>query len=138
MVPNYFVGVKVEEEYMQNLKKLCALCETGIGAYDIVCKEHIAELELYEKESWFQALVEAQQRQYEIDTAQQRAFVFGVSIDHKSTKPYVKLTKTNIKDIHALVKQGLGWRRIARQLQLNPRTVNKFIYRMRNRGRQLN
>lgn len=122
-------------EYEQNRDrlKLCALCWNRIKKDWVVCEDHISDMEKYRNEFWFQELVREQQRQYEIDLEEFTLLKGGnlSSLAEKSVKPRTKLTNTDKSNITRLLRQGLGWRRIAKTLKLNPKTVDKYVYRLK-------
>lgn len=118
----------------KQLVKVCALCDHTIPYHQIVCFNHKADLEQYEDELWFQELVAAQQKQYEIDMTEQRGDTFRLQIEQKQSKTRGKQlsysTKSTILKMYA---SGLGDRRIAKQLNLSYKTVNTFLWRHRKK-----
>jgi DNA-directed RNA polymerase specialized sigma24 family protein len=118
---------------MKDLVKVCALCERTIPYHQVVCKEHMPELEMYHKDTWFIELVAAQQRQYEIDLAELKLSTFGIQKEHKLVKSYTKLTYNDKLRIQQLYRNGLGYRRIAKTLQLPLGIVNMYIHRNKKR-----
>lgn len=121
-------------EHYQNRFKLCALCQNRIISGHVVCQEHLPEMEMYKNELWFQELCRAQERQYEIDVEEYR-FINGLNYVptlQKSSKSRGKgLSYQTKQSIIALYNKGFGDRRIAKQLNINYSTVNKFLYRFR-------
>lgn len=116
----------------KQLVKVCALCDHTIPYHQIVCFNHKADLEQYEDELWFQELVAAQQKQYEIDMTEQRGDTFRLQLEQKSYKSRGKQLPWRSREaIITLYKSGLGDRRIAKQLNINFYTVNKFLSRYR-------
>lgn len=126
-------------EKNQNRLKTCALCTNKIHKDHVVCEDHLEDMELYKHEFWFQELCRLEQRQYEIEVDEYRLIKHGSypATLQKSTKPRYKLTQTQKNSILKLNNQGLGWRKIAKQLTIPPYTVNKFLYRYKKNGRQL-
>lgn len=117
-----------------NRLKLCALCNNRITHLEIVCQEHTKEYQLYQNEQWFVEIVAMQQRQYEINVDEFRAVTNrAITSLQTSTKPRSKLTITDKGNIMRLMNTGKGWRKIARELNLNPFAVNKFIYRLKRK-----
>lgn len=131
-------------ETNQNRFKICALCDNRILKDHVVCEVHLPDLELYRNDFWFQELCRMQQRQYEIDVEEYWFFVRGgnvhpntVSTKVKSTKPRLKLSYSQKNNILSLNKQGLGWRKIAKKLNIPAYLVNKFLYRLNKRTKKM-
>lgn len=120
--------------------KVCALCDTKIPKHKNTCRVHEEQEEQYRNEPWFIALIEFQQRQYEIDTEQERAFRFGIASvkDQKQSKTRGKQLSNSVKrEMIDLYRGGLGDRRIAKLLKLSYKTVNTFLWRYRKQRKSL-
>ena len=123
--------------FKRELVKLCALCDTRIHHGDVVCHEHIAAMKQYHNETWFQEMVIAQLRQYEIDTIQRRSQMFGIkqAQDHIGTSPQrgKNLDRTTIQTILNYNKEGLGRNKIARLTGISTFTIGKLLRRYKKK-----
>lgn len=127
-------------EKNRNLLKLCALCNNRIHSNYVVCQEHLADLELYKDDFWFQELCRFQQRQYEIEVEEIRLvkgdrYTLFAPLQKSSKTRGKQLTNQQKQDILYLYKKGFGDRKIAKQLNLRYSSVNKFLYRYRKYSR---
>lgn len=113
----------------KQLVKVCALCDHTIPYHQIVCFAHKVDLEKYENELWFQELVAAQQKQYEIDMTEQRGDTYLLQLEQKYAKTKSKLTYKNKKDILLLKSKGIGRIKIAKALNLSKYAVDRFLMR---------
>lgn len=124
----------MEYEENRNNFKLCALCDARINKQFVVCKDHMADMELYRNEQWFQELVRMQERQYQIDVEEYTLLTRSnlPTLPEKRSKSRGKqLTNEEKFSILKLYNSGLGDRRIAKALNLEYHTVRTYLWRYR-------
>ena len=110
--------------------KVCALCDTTIESKFVVCKDCLPTYMENKEQDWLKELVAAQNRQYTIDREELSLQCGNTPARKRKTR---KLTESDKKHILNYNTKGLGPRNISKILDLNQRTIESFLYNLRNK-----
>lgn len=102
--------------------RVCALCDKTIPDTWIVCREHYKHYHEYKDDEWFQVLVVAQRRQFEIDNVEHVIIRGG-----RQYRKYRRLSTSEKIAIKYLHDRGLGAVSIGKALGIAKSTVEKYV-----------
>lgn len=105
-------------------EKKCAICGTPIRPNFKVCKKDWNLYELHKNEDWLKFLIKESGETYKLDKLQE-ALEFGDFT--KESKPYKKLSQSDIELIKFYREKGLGAVSISKILGINPNNVKYYV-----------
>jgi hypothetical protein len=123
--------------FMERLK-VCLFCDRRIPGHMAVCSVHSGWYKQYKNELWFKELRAAQDKQHHIE-AQESSLDAYLSANSTKTEPILhkiiaqsgtnRLTTEMKARIDSLRKNGMGYRKIARVIELNENTIKSYLAR---------